>query len=99
MNEDVIDWSKLANELSTESQEAIKPYLEAEQADLRNFGVLVGREMSRAIRLGEPLREVEAQFALLAEITRIRGNAVSWDLAERALKLVFRVAVAALTAT
>lgn len=84
--------NNLAKDLAPQIEDAVKPYLQSEQDDLKSYATLVARNMARAIGGKGSVDEVKAQVRLLGEITRIRAQEAEWAAAERVLTIIFQAA-------
>lgn len=93
-------WEVLARDLGDVAKDVLQPIAKEAGADVKEFGRQIGKDMVVALRSGrEDLKdELVEQARLLAQIQGIRVEKASWDFAERALKLVFRAALAAVKA-
>jgi len=94
------NWDGLALELRGEVIEAIKPYVEATEEDLRTYGALIALDLVRAARekREDILREVGHQLEALGEIHRIRAVNATWAQINNIIAIVGRVAMKAIAA-
>lgn len=95
-----VNWEDLALELKGEALEAIKPYVEAAEADLREFGAAIARDMIRAVRerRQDLIEELGHQLEVLGEVNRIRLVNATWAQIGNILAVVGRVALKAIAA-
>jgi len=95
-----VDWDSLALELKGEVLEGIKPFVDGAQADLKEFGTAIARDLIRAVRekREDLLQELGHQIEGIAEINRIRAVNATWAQIGNILAVVGRVAMKAIAA-
>lgn len=95
-----IKWDDLALELRGEVVEALTPYVEATEEDLRTYGTMIALDLVRAAReqREDILREVGHQLEALGEIHRIRAVNATWAQIKNIVAIVGRVAMKAIAA-
>lgn len=95
-----VDWAALEAELATLVKQAVVPVLDGAAEDVKKFAELIGKNMVLAIMTGNVRwqEQLRGQLSILAEISRVRSSAASWDLAEQVVALIFHAAVSGLKA-
>lgn len=70
----------------------LAPFIRGGAADLRDFGLAIAADFTRAILAGNKALtdQLRGQVRLLVEISRIRIEVVDWKLTEDALALIFK---------
>jgi len=76
--------------------EELAPLLEGAAQDLKDYGLVIGRDMVLALHLGDAAwsTELKAQAKALLEVYRIRAEERSWQAAEKVLGIIFKTAFA-----
>lgn len=91
---DHVNAASLEAGLGTMLVHDLAPFVSAEAEDVRDFGLAIAADFTRAILAGdkELTAELKGQIKLLAEISRIRLQVVDWKLTQDVLAIVFKAA-------
>ncbi len=96
----LVNWDALAQDLEGEVLDGLKDLVDGAEADLKEFGAAIARDLVRAVRekREDLIRELGHQLEALAEINRIRLVNATWAQVTNILVIVGRVALKAIAA-
>lgn len=101
MPEKKVDLEALAKELGGQALELLKGKLSGSEADLKEFGGAIAKDMLSAVRTGDEAwrSELTEQVKVLGEIQRIRLNGVTWEVVTQTFFSIAKVAMKAVSLT